>query len=130
MASKKLTPYSYLTQINTGKQDIMVDDESEKAYIPFVVNRTLSYFKECVLIANEMNVHHHIDNKLQFHFLINITRKRKRFTKWAKPDVDSDLKVVKEYYGYSNTDANQALSLLSPDQLTILRGKVSKGGRI
>jgi|TARA_B110000858_G_C17662973_1_gene408182 hypothetical protein len=125
----KLSPFAFLNEINTGKKDIMVDDIAEGQYVPFVVNRTLSYFKECVLIANEMNIHHHIDHKLQFGFLINITRKRKRFTKWSKPEVDSDLSVVKEYYGYSNTDASQALSLLSPDQIKTLKDKVNKGGR-
>jgi alpha-amylase/alpha-mannosidase (GH57 family) len=75
-----------------------------------------------------MNRYHHLDKKLQFSFLINIIRKRKRFSKWIKPELDSDVDVVKEYYGYSNEKARQALTLLSPSQIEELRKKVSKGG--
>jgi len=76
-----------------------------------------------------MNRWHHTDNKLQYHFLINIIRKRKRFSKWFKPETESDIEVVKKYYGYSNEKARQALPLLSPDQIKIIRQKVDQGGR-
>ena len=107
----------------------MIDDDSEKAYNSFMVNRGLSYFQDTIIIANEMNRHHQIDNKLQYQFLINMIRKRKRFSKWAKAQKESDIDAVKEYYGYSNEKARQALTLLSPDQITIIKNKVSKGGR-
>ena len=107
----------------------MVDDDCEKAYNSFMVNRGLSYFPDTIIIANEMNKHHQIDNKLQYQFLINMIRKRKRFSKWAKAQKESDIDAVKEYYGYSNEKARQALTLLSPDQITIIKNKVSKGGR-
>lgn len=123
-----MTPFDYLNSINYTKDDLMVDDISEKQYVPFVVNRSLSYFPDTVAVANEMNRYHHIDKKLQFHFLINIVRKRKRFSKWNKPELDSDVDVVKEYYGYSNEKARQALSLLSPSQIEELKKKVNKGG--
>jgi hypothetical protein len=106
----------------------MVDDIAEKTYNPFMTNRSLSYFQDTVFFANEMNRYHHLDKKLQFSFLINIVRKRKRFSKWIKPELDSDVDVVKEYYGYSNEKARQALALLSPSQIEELRKKVSKGG--
>jgi len=106
----------------------MVDDIAEKGYNAFMVNRSLSYFNDTVLIANEMNRHSHLDSRLQFDFLINIIRKRKRFSKWAKPQIESDIEVIKEYYDYSNEKARQALSLLSPDQIDGLRKRVSKGG--
>lgn len=124
-----MTPFDFLNAINFDKEDIMLTPEDEKQYIPFVVNRSLSYFPDTVAIANEMNQYHHLDKKLQFLFLLNIVRKRKRFSKWIKPDLDSDIEVVKEYYGYSNEKARQALSLLSPRQIEELKKKVSKGGR-
>lgn len=107
----------------------MIDDIAEKSYNSFMVNRGLSYFADTVIIANEMNRYNHIDDKLQYHFYINMIRKRKRFSKWAKASKESDIDVVKEYYGYSNEKARQALTLLSPDQITIIKNKVSKGGR-
>ena len=124
-----MNPFEYLNSINDTKKDIMVDDIAEKAYASFVINRSLSYFPDTVCIANEMNRYHHLDKKLQYHFLINIIRKRKRFSKWIKPDLDSDIEVVKEYYGYSNEKAQQVHSLLSSEQIEELRKKVNKGGR-
>lgn len=124
-----MNPFEFVNEINYGKKDIMVDDLDEKAYASFMVNRSLSYFPDTVACANLMNQFHQIDNKLQFHFLLNIVRKRKRFSKWDKPEVLDDLEVVKEYYGYSNSKARSALSLLSPEQIKELRKKVYKGGR-
>jgi hypothetical protein len=94
-----------------------------------MVNRGLSYFNDTVLMANEMNMYAHLDKKLQYHFLINIVRKKKRFSKWAKPEKESDIEAVKEYYGYSNEKARQILTLLSPEQIKNIIEKVSKGGR-
>ena len=124
-----MNPFEYVNAINTGKKDIMIDDLAEKAYVPFTINRSLSYFNDTILAVNEMNKHHHLDKKLQFHFLINIIRKRKRFSKWDKPELVSDVDVVKEYYGYSNEKARQVLPLLSSDQILNLREQVFKGGR-
>ena len=124
-----MNPFEYLNAINDTKKDIMVDDIAEKGYSSFMVNRGLSYFNDTVLFANEMNRNHHLDNRLQFDFLINIIRKRKRFSKWEKKKIDGDIEVIKEYYGYSNSKALQVHSLLTPDQIKILYKKVNKGGR-
>lgn len=124
-----MNPFEYVNAINDTKKDIMVDEVAEKAYNPFTINRSLSYFNDTVLAANEMNRNHHLDKKLQFSFLINIVRKRKRFSKWDKPELVNDVEVVKEYYGYSNEKARQVLPLLTSDQILNLREKVNKGGR-
>ena len=124
-----MNPFEYLNSINNTKKDIMVDDIAEKGYNSFMVNRGLSYFADTVVIANEMNRHHHLDARMAYDFLINIVRKRKRFSKWIKPETVSHVEVVKEYYGYSNEKARQALSLLTSDQINELKKKVYKGGR-
>ena len=124
-----MNPFEYCNAINYTKKDIMTDDIAEKAYSPYMVNRQLSYFPDTVLAANEMNRNHHIDNRLQFDFFINIIRKRKRFSKWFKPELISDLDAVKKYYGYSNEKARQVLTLLSTEQINELKNKVAKGGR-
>ena len=87
------------------------------------------YFNDTVLMANEMNINYHLDSRLQFDFLINIIRKRKRFSKWLKPQLENDVEVVKEYYGYSNEKARQVLPLLSSEQINGLKKKVSQGGK-
>ena len=124
-----MNPFEYCNAINYTKKNIMIDDIAEKAYSSYMVNRQLSYFPDTVLAANEMNRNHHIDNRLQFDFFINIIRKRKRFSKWYKPETVSDLEAVKKYYGYSNEKARQVLTLLNTDQINELKRKVTTGGR-
>ena len=124
-----MNPFEYCNAINYTKKDIMVDDIAERSYNSFMINRQLSYFPDTVLAANEMNRNHHLDNRLQFDFFINIIRKRKRFSKWYKPETISDLDAVKKYYGYSNEKARQVLTLLSPEHINELKRKVTTGGR-
>ena len=124
-----MNPFEFANAINYTKKNIMVDDITEKAYAPYMINRQLSYFPDTVLAANEMNKNHHIDNRLQFDFFINIIRRRKRFSKWFKPEQISDLDVVKKYYGYSNEKAHQVLTILTTDQINEVKRKVMTGGR-
>ena len=86
-----MNPFNYVNSINLSKKDIMITPEDEKAYNSFMVNRSLSYFSDTAVIANEMNRYHHLDSRLQYSFLINIIRKRKRFSKWVKPELEHDL---------------------------------------
>ena len=124
-----MNPFEYLNAINSTKKDIMVDDVAEKQYNSFMVNRGLSYFYDTALLANEMNQRHHLDNRLQFDFFINTIRKKKRFSKWLKAEEEDNIKVVKEYYGYSNEKARQALTILNDEQIEQLKAKVYKGGK-
>jgi hypothetical protein len=124
-----MSPFDYLNSINDTKKDIMVDDVSEKAYVPFIINRGLSYFYDTVLFANEMNRNHHLSKRAQFSFFINSIRKKKRFSKWFKSTESEDLMIVKEYYGYNNAKAQSALAVLSEEQLKQLKQKLSKGGQ-
>ena len=126
---KKLSPFDFLNSINMSKKDLMEDPETENQYVPFVVNRSLSYFPDTVALANEMNKYHHLDNRLQYSFLINTIRKRKRFSKWVKPDMENNIEKVKEYYGYSNEKAKVALDILDKKQLNFIKEKLDKGGR-
>ncbi len=128
MSDKKLTPFDFLNAINYTKENILNVD-NDKQYNQFMINRGLSYFNDTVIIANEMNKYHMIDNKLHFDFCINTIRKRKRFSKWFKAEESESIEVIKEYYGYSNEKARQVLALLNQNELNELKQKVSKGGR-
>jgi hypothetical protein len=125
-------PFDYVNSITFNKKDMMTgtenDELAEKSYVPFVVNRALSYFPDTILYANEMNTNHHVDNKLQYYYLINSIRPKRRFSKWAKKQEDNDLDAVIQYYGYNREKAEQALSLLSPEQLKELKQRLNKGG--
>lgn len=124
-----MNPFEYLNSINSTKKDIMEDDIDERGYNSYLINRSLSYFNDTVGLANVVNQYHQIDKKLQYHFLLNIIRKRKRFSKWMKADTSNDIEAVKEYYGYSEEKARSVIPLLSVDQLDIIKQKVSKGGK-
>ena len=124
-----MNPFDFINAINTSKKDVMVDDIAEKEYNAYIVNRSLSYFQDTVLIANEMNIHHQIDNRLQFDFYINIVNKRKRFSKWLKPNEVDNLEVVKQYYGYSDEKAKSVLPLLNSVQIEELNKRIYQGGR-
>jgi hypothetical protein len=110
------------------KEDVLLTEHDEKSYSPFMVNRALSYHKDTVLYANEMNQYPNLDKKLQYHFYINIVRAQKRpYSKWHKKAQSSDLSVVKEYYGYSDAKAEEALKILSPSQITAMKKQLYKG---
>jgi hypothetical protein len=127
-----MNPFEYLNAINFTKKDLMSgsenDEQAEKNYVPFITNKTLSYFPDTIMYANEMNKNHELDKKLQFHYLINTIRPRKRFTKWVKKQEDNDLDAVTEYYGYNRQKTEQALALLSPEQLEHIKKRLQKGG--
>ena len=112
----------------TYKKNIIMDSTTEAVYNPFITNRTLSQFIDCILLANEMNQRHHVDSKLQYDYLINRIRPKKRFKKWDKKLENDNLELVKQYYEYNNDKARVALSLLSKQQLDIIIKKLNKGG--
>ena len=124
-----MNPFEFLKAINTTKEDVMVDDIAEKAYNAFIVNRSLSFFPDTVLFANEMNINHHVDSRLQFDFFINIIKKRKRFSKWTKAGEVENLQVIKEYYGYSDEKAKSIYNLLNHEQIEQLKMRIYKGGK-
>jgi hypothetical protein len=122
-------PFEYVNQIMQGKKNLIVDDLTEKEYVPFLVNKSLSYQKDCILFANEMNRRHFLDNKLQFDFLINTIRSKKRsFVKWVKPEVNDDVNMIKKYFGYNDDKARQALRVLTSEDLAIVRDRMDVGG--
>jgi len=121
----------YLNAINWSKVNLLDGDDLtwEKKYPAFIVNRCLSYHNDTLPIANEMNGYHFLPNKVQYQFLLNIVRKKKRFARWAKVEKLSNLEYVKEYYGYSNEKAKTALSILTKEQIETIKKSLQKGGR-
>ena len=122
----------YLKSINESKEDLMnTNDEAwAKKYPAYIVNRCLSMFWDTLPQANEMNGYHFLDNKVQFHFLINSVRKKKRFGgRWLKQSKLKDLEYVKEYFGYGNEKAREALNILSTKQIEDIKLSLEKGGR-
>ena len=105
------------------------DELAEKGYKPYLTNRSLSYHQDSILYANEMNMRPHLDNKLQYELLLNSLRKRKRFSKWNKQDPDASVEMIMEYFGYGRSKAEQALRVLTDEQLTMIEVALDKGGK-
>ena len=125
-----MTPFDFINAILVSKKDLLKDDDqAAKEYAPFIVNRGLSLYLDCVLYANEMNLHPFIDKDQQFQFLLNTIRSMKRkFQPWQKTSADKDIECVKEYFGYSNEKAKEALRILNDEQIAEIKAKIIKGG--
>jgi len=121
----------YLNAINHTKEKLLdSDDETwKKKYPPYIVNKCLAPHNDTIMLVNEINMRHHLDKKLQFDFLLNSIRKRKRFEPYVRSGKIKDIEYVKEYYGYSNEKAKTALKILTKEQITTIRKKLNKGGR-
>ena len=113
----------YLPAINHTKKNLMDSDDPmwEKKYSPFIINKCLAPFNDTIMLVNEMNMRHHLDSKLQYDFLLNTIRSKKRYAPWVKGDKLKDLEYVKEYFGYSNEKAKAALKLLDNEQINTIK---------
>lgn len=124
-----MNPFDYVNAILQNKKQLIIDEITEKEYTPFLVNRSLSYHKDCIMYANEMNRRHFIDKKLQNDFLLNTVRSQKRpFAKWAKVEKNDDLECIKLIYNFSDSKARDARRLLSKEQIQELKEKTDTGG--
>jgi len=120
----------YLPAINHTKKNLMNSDDPmwEKKYPAFMVNKVLSGFSDTIMLCNEMNRNHFLDRDMQFQFLLNSIRSKKRFTPFLRASKIKDIECVKEYYGYSNEKAKSALDILTNEQLKLIKARLYKGG--
>ena len=120
----------WLNSINFNKENLIKENpDSIKQYPPYIVNRCLSGHLDTIMFANEMNKYHFLDKKLQYQFYLNSLRKKKRFSPWLRKEEIKDLDCVKQYYGYSNEKALQALKILTKEQIDYIKSKLETGGR-
>ena len=115
----------WLNSINFTKEDLT---EYTKDYPPYIINRCLSGHLDCILFVNEMNMKSHIPKDMQYSFYLNSLRKKKRFSPWLRKDKVTDLECVKQYYGYSNEKASQALKILTKEQINFIKQRLDIGG--
>ena len=119
----------WLNSINFTKENLIEEDPSViKDYPPYIVNRCLSGHLDTIMFANEMNKFPNLDKDLQYHFFLNTLRKKKRFSPWLRKDKVTDLEIIKQYYGYSNEKALNALKILTPDQINFIKQRLDIGG--
>lgn len=123
--SEKYNPFDFVKAINLSKEDFP-KEILNKEYSPYLTNMALSYFPDTLYDAQAMNINHHISPHMQFSYYLNKVRKRKRFSKWAKPVKSEDVDVIMEYYNVSYKKALEYLKILNDEQITIIKNK--KGG--
>ena len=118
----------WLNSINFTKENLAEDPDAIKKYTPYVINRCLSGNLDCIMFVNEMNKYPLLDKDLQYSFYLNTLRKKKRFSPWLRKDKVTDLEIIKQYYGYSNEKASQALKILTPEQINFIKQRLDTGG--
>ena len=119
----------WLNSINFTKKNLIEEDPSvKKDYSPYIINRCLSGNLDCILFVNEMNKYSFLDKDMQYSFYLNTLRKKKRFSPWLRKDKVTDLEIIKQYYGYSNEKASQALKILTPEQISYIKQRLDTGG--
>jgi hypothetical protein len=127
-----MNPFDFVKSINTSKENLIEEDpENEKEYNAYLINRALSYYRDTVFHANEMNKSSVLPNKLQYEFYLYSVPKGKRFAKWEKKTQNDEIiieHIMKEYF-FSRKRAEEALSLLSPDQKSFIVTRYSIGGK-
>lgn len=130
----KENPFIYVDSVTNTKKNLMRgsanDELAESGYNPFLTNKSLSYHQDAILHSNEMNMYGFLDNKLQYEFLLNSLRKRKRFAKWHKKIEDETVDLVMEYFGYGRSEAIQAINVLTDKQIEHIRGSFDRGGKV
>ena len=118
----------WLNSINFTKENLMEDPSVIKDYAPYIINRCLSGHLDCIMFVNEMNKYAFLDKDMQYNFYLNTLRKKKRFSPWLRKEKVTDLEIIKQYYGYSNEKASQALKILSPEQINFIKQRLDIGG--
>ena len=118
----------WLNSINFTKENLIEDPSEIKNYPPYIINRCLSGHLDCIMFANEMNKYSFLDKDMQYSFYLNTLRKKKRFSPWLRKDKVTDLEIIKQYYGYSNEKASNALKILTPEQIKFIKQRLDTGG--
>jgi len=127
-------PFDYVASINQTKKNMMRGSENdtlaESDYVPFMINKALSMFPDTIEYANMVNQNYHLENRPQYEFLINIVRKKNRFSKdgWAKPVKNETLDAICEVYNCNKQQALEYLQLLDDDKILIIKQYIEKGG--
>jgi hypothetical protein len=125
----KRNPFDFVKSVSYDKKDIMVDNVEEKAYAPFLINKSLSYHQDSLFFTNEMNCRHGLDHRLQYLFLLNTLRKRQRFSQWSKPYLSKKLDTIKDYYQISTLKAKEYMEVLSDKEVRELKKRMKTGGQ-
>lgn len=115
-ATEKLSPFAFVDAVSSTKRNLLEEGTPESEYNPFMVNRALSYFPDTILIATCATRMAHMDKRVQFEFLLNVVRPRRRFSKWVKREAEPEIDAIMRFYMYNRRRAVEASRHLSAEQ--------------
>ena len=132
--TQDLKPFDFVKSASHTKKDLVLGsdfpEQTEKQYVPFIVNRAFAAFEDSVLHANEMNMRHHLFKDAQYRYYLGVLRARNRFSPWLKEQKNTDLDMIQEHYSVNRTVAKMYLKVLKEEDLKHLREKMQKGGQV
>ena len=127
-----MKPFDYVNSVTDNKKNMMVgtenDELAEKSYNPFLTNKSLSYYMDTILYANEINQYSMLDNKVQYEYYLHGIPKKKRFSKWSKKIEDEDIEVITQWYGCNYSKAAEILKIINKTTLDLIKQKLQTGG--
>ena len=120
--------FDIINSINTTKKNLLESGLTDKDYVPFIINKSLSHFSDTIMHANELNQRPMIPKRYQYEYYLKTIRPRKRFSKWFKKKEEKCIEDLKEYYGISTKKAIEYSEILTPKQLKDIHKQLDKGG--
>lgn len=123
-----MTPFDIIKSVSNTKKYLITNEIEEKEYKPFLTNLAMSLYDDTIFYANAMNINGTLKNKMQYDYYYHTIRKKNRYAKWPKRLTDNTVTCVQEYYKYNLRDAQEALAILSEDQIAMIKEKLEKGG--
>ena len=119
----------WLTSINFSKENLIEEiPENIHSYTPYIINKCIAGHLDTILFANELNQYPYISKDMQYAFYLHSLRKKKRYTPWIKKEDAENLAAIKEYYGYNDKRALEALRLLNREEINFIKQRLNKGG--
>lgn len=111
-----MNPFDYVKAINKGNRSFMNNEEAEKGYNAFIINRAFSLFPDSALDANIMNSSRHLPSKLQYDYYSHTLLPANRFSKWYKKNEnrEKDIQFLMEIFNYSRKKVLNSWEILAP----------------
>jgi hypothetical protein len=125
--SKKVPLFELLDSINYTKKDIL-QELGDHAYNPFMINKFLSGTMDTIIQSSEMNIRPHLTKEMQYDYLQNSIRKRKRYTKWLKQELEEEIELLSKHYSFSYLKAKEIHGLISKEELESIKKQYFEGG--
>lgn len=129
-----MTPFDFIKSVTHDKKDLIRDnpdytqEQAEKLYAAYIVNRGLSLFPDTILHANEMNRLPDLFIDAQYRYYLSALRPNKRFSKWPKLEKNEDIELLQEVYCCNKKIAKYYLKVLTEEQLEQIKKSRLTGG--